>query len=938
MSVRLEKIQSKQGRWVDVEHGATKGAKVGRDLYDQDGNLIEDLAGYFRTVAIAKDTRAINGVPVEKIITRQGVLIVKEIAAEAIQAGDLGQVVNINGGGVTAKAGGNELAIGAGFGADDLVLYYGPQGAAADLSDLAKTGALIWFDGAGNAYFGGTLSVAKVTENLAGRGTNLLWDEYSRFDGPGIPPFADSGTTIAQSFEPTISYAGTSGSLKVNVNDPTGNAGDSYLYFGSSSTDYNLRLPGGKKYLVHGKFRPTNSGQKIRFWIRTGDAVHRGGVDLALPAANTWGWRSDVIDLTAYTGTVGLLRIDFNRGGLTAANNTFVDQLEIEELVGSQATPSTWSAGPAGRAISDLANDGVLTPAEKKALIAEVNTLNGEQSGIDAQADAYGITAAKTTYDTNLATLNSYLAGLTTPVLWSNLGGNTTVVRTTFNTNFLNVYNARQALLNAISAAAQELANGKVPAHGANLVPNPTFALNERNVPANTQIAYATPANPICDGWVVSYDGARNGNGIGQTQQLWHPPSRPTAITLAVNKPTSLPNGAFVAAQVNNEKGFSVQENEAYLLSYSFVQAWNGTTTANVLFQTRASVGWFDATGAQIGSYTVVNTTSRVAGTQTILEKLVTAPAGATTCKLLLDSFVQNNTGAAWTHDNTVAMRTDFFWVALVRKITSTRGVPGIMVGNGSAKVPTAPSYTASAGTPATATISIPAFTMLSGSLSVAYNAMSVGVSGTGGSSVDYFLYCDDPGLAGGTKTLVATTNGNTAWQGDDRIYLGTIHVTFPTSGTGGGSGSGGGSGGSCVDADAWVAEGVRARDVRVGDVLDCLNLPESGVRVFGQEVTAVSLAWEQRVRLVTEDGAELELAADTPLDLPATDGTWSGGRALAEAMLGHLVVTDWGLERVAAVVPIGGGWVVRIRVDGMTYAAGSDPEHRIFSHNPLKP
>ena len=106
--------------------------------------------------------------------------------------------------------------------------------------------------------------------------------------------------------------------------------------------------------------------------------------------------------------------------------------------------------------------------------------------------------------------------------------------------------------------------------------------------------------------------------------------------------------------------------------------------------------------------------------------------------------------------------------------------------------------YTAAAGSPATATISVAPGVALVGSSAISYNSMSVNVTGTGGSTAIFFLYITEttnPSNLGGTKTLIATTNGNAVYQNDSNVWIGTVTVAFPTSGTGGGTGGGGGGG-----------------------------------------------------------------------------------------------------------------------------------------------
>ncbi|MDQ4421475.1 hypothetical protein OOT33_13690 [Sphingobium sp. DEHP117] len=109
--------------------------------------------------------------------------------------------------------------------------------------------------------------------------------------------------------------------------------------------------------------------------------------------------------------------------------------------------------------LTNIASDSLLTPDEKPRVIQDRDAIVAEQAGIDAQASAFSITTEKTTYDTAVSALTTYLATLTSPVLWSNLTGNTTIVGATFRQKFLDVYAARQALLNKIAAEAAKRAD-----------------------------------------------------------------------------------------------------------------------------------------------------------------------------------------------------------------------------------------------------------------------------------------------------------------------------------------------------------------------------------------------------------------------------------------------------------------------------------------------
>lgn len=110
-------------------------------------------------------------------------------------------------------------------------------------------------------------------------------------------------------------------------------------------------------------------------------------------------------------------------------------------------------------ALANLNSDDVLTPGKKPVWIFMHSFLTAEQAGLDTQATSYGITTEKTNYDNAITALTTHLATLTTAVAWNNLTGNTTIVGTTFRTKFNDVLTTKQALINAIAAAAKVLAD-----------------------------------------------------------------------------------------------------------------------------------------------------------------------------------------------------------------------------------------------------------------------------------------------------------------------------------------------------------------------------------------------------------------------------------------------------------------------------------------------
>lgn len=104
--------------------------------------------------------------------------------------------------------------------------------------------------------------------------------------------------------------------------------------------------------------------------------------------------------------------------------------------------------------LTEIASDSLLTPNEKPFVIKEYGAIITEQGGIDSQASSYGITTERTSYDATVSALTSYLAGLTSPVAWNSLTGNTTIVGSTFRAKFNDVYLARQTLLNKMDQVA----------------------------------------------------------------------------------------------------------------------------------------------------------------------------------------------------------------------------------------------------------------------------------------------------------------------------------------------------------------------------------------------------------------------------------------------------------------------------------------------------
>lgn len=161
--------------------------------------------------------------------------------------------------------------------------------------------------------------------------------------------------------------------------------------------------------------------------------------------------RSGPIDL-AYVGrTVRIKLQSFNIVGLKPEDLSTLTEYTYT-ITGAMVYGNAGAAALAGLAAA--ASDNVLTAGEKPPVILQRDVIVAEQSGIDAQATAYGITTEKAAYDSAVSALASYLAGLASPVAWNNLSGDTTIVGTVFRAAFAAVYSSRQTLLNRIAQEA----------------------------------------------------------------------------------------------------------------------------------------------------------------------------------------------------------------------------------------------------------------------------------------------------------------------------------------------------------------------------------------------------------------------------------------------------------------------------------------------------
>jgi hypothetical protein len=718
--------------------------------------------------------------------------------------------------------------------------------------------------------------------------------------------------------------------------------------------------------------------------------------------------------------------------------------------IATEVTQAQAGADAANAALANIASDNLLSPVEKPVVIRDWNVISAEQAGIDAQALAFGITTEKTAYDSAVTALANYLGALTTPVMWNNLAGDTTIVGATFRTKFADVYTSRQTLLNAIYAAA------KVNADSAQATGDKGVSLVTQLPVVNGGFDWDTPAGY---GWVADagtgwgFDRAGNTPGVGpncakrsagtgsntgayrniglmgchtgqtvkvqglvktvgvtgtayvfiswlnaglaeisSTASVDEVPDGVThirtvqqsiaetvdnssfelALDAAGNVPGWVASGATLFArafayvgsqslciistgnfgQAATSRRYACNFNDVYALSAAIATDPGTTGYAQIVF--------YNAAGGTVGSGAVLSNTgtSWAYGTAQ-----VTVPSGAVYFLIVLNSSAAGGSSGIGAYFDTIKLslvrsldvevrdgptygrtaNADLYSSGGVNriglriagsghKIGDQRNLTAVTFGNyGSAWNGMSLSYTS---TTTSATISAAAASLYAGGVIVSYNASSVTLSGSAGSTITYYLYYDDPALSGGAKTLQATTSQLTSVSHDGRLFIAKLAVSFPASGAGGGSG-----GGPCVVREAWVRrrtvtgyEDVQAVSIVAGDYLRIMN-PATGAKRWGR-VSYSEPKLTPCVRFATADGVDLSCSTTAPI------GTTTG-TVLAPDLLGlRLPADDHGaLTRsdVTDVHPIGEQWVQHITCEDDFFLAGNQRGRYVAHHN-LKP
>lgn len=233
--------------------------------------------------------------------------------------------------------------------------------------------------------------VTSLSNSIGGSGTNLILAEFSSFT-KNVPTMAKAAQLTLTTEVDASAYTGY---LLRASNTP---ASTGYLYLGSTTGDYNLRLEPNGKYIAS-------------FWAK-GGAAHP--VAVRLKYLNSAGTSAEIqVGLVNVTTTLTRYSVAFSAPAavvgrsvlllftqnIAAIGDTWFDGFMLEEQVGTSTAPSAYTPGSASRqfaATSDaidvlsstVSNQaGLITSVSARATALE-NSVNSTTDGLATKASA----------------------------------------------------------------------------------------------------------------------------------------------------------------------------------------------------------------------------------------------------------------------------------------------------------------------------------------------------------------------------------------------------------------------------------------------------------------------------------------------------------------------------------------------------------------------
>jgi len=181
--------------------------------------------------------------------------------------------------------------------------------------------ASLYYDG-DNLFIDGTINV--------GGGVNIMYAPYADFDLSSAPGFDNISAEASASLDSTEHYFGDK-SLKIS------DANEDYLFLGTTSTDYNINLTPGKKWLVS-FYAKGNDNTEVRAHLKMANTtIYPASTSDRESISAVWNRYSFVVDLTLNTDTNGELAIYIRND--VSAYDLYIDGIMIEAIPDTDTVP-----------------------------------------------------------------------------------------------------------------------------------------------------------------------------------------------------------------------------------------------------------------------------------------------------------------------------------------------------------------------------------------------------------------------------------------------------------------------------------------------------------------------------------------------------------------------------------------------------------------------
>lgn len=184
----------------------------------------------------------------------------------------------------------------------------------------------------GSAVVDGSITVGKLS---TGNSPNLLpaeWADFEQYDDGENIGVVTNGTATCTDDEAAFG----SKSMKM-----VASSADNYVYLGTSSTDYNIKLKPSTKYIVSAYIKGGAGSEQVTLHIKQDNATDKASA--SFDVTSSWARYYKEITTDASLTDSGILRIDNDDNGATI----YIDAIQVEEASTTATTPepSEWKPG-----------------------------------------------------------------------------------------------------------------------------------------------------------------------------------------------------------------------------------------------------------------------------------------------------------------------------------------------------------------------------------------------------------------------------------------------------------------------------------------------------------------------------------------------------------------------------------------------------------------